>query len=102
MSDVARTFVDVGRIAFPAILAAFAWVTFRGTRPAQRLSDEQVERVRVLPERRRNQHHVDVTLEDGRVVEGVYIAYGRYVVPGFWPWQRRVRAESIRDFRPHS
>ena len=87
-------------VPFVAFLAVCGWAWFRASRPAQTLSEDQAAAVRSLPERRRNQHLVDVTLDNGRVINGVYVAYGRYVVPGLLP-RRRVRTESIRQIRQH-
>lgn len=48
-------------------------------RPSRRLPDGVCQELAAIPMRRRGQHIVDLQLRDGRVVEKVWIAYGKYV-----------------------
>lgn len=51
------------------------WVT---RRPSRALPDSVSAEVWKVPERRSNQHVVDLELADGRVVRKVWIAWGKY------------------------
>jgi hypothetical protein len=50
-----------------------------GTRRSRRLPDAVCQELRAMPTRQWKSHVVDLELSDGRVVEGVYVAYGKYV-----------------------
>lgn len=86
---------------FAGFLAACGWAYLRASRPKYLLSDEQAAVVRALPERRRNQHLVDVTLTDGREIKGLYIAYCRHLVPGLLP-HRRFASGRVLEIRGHT
>lgn len=60
-------------------LSVMAALTVAATRPSRRLPEPVCEQIAALPERRRNQHVVDLELIDGRVVEKVWIAWGKYI-----------------------
>ena len=63
------------------VLLAVAGLLFItvGTRSRRRLPEPVRRELAAIPTIRWNQHHVDLELRDGRVVEGVYVAYGKYV-----------------------
>jgi hypothetical protein len=50
-----------------------------GTRGRRRLPEPVRRELAAIPPIRWKQHHVDLELRDGRVVGGVYVAYGTYV-----------------------
>lgn len=75
---------DDGRMlvaGIAVVLLAVAGLLFItvGTRSRRRLPEPVRRELAAIPAIRWNQHHVDLELRDGRVVEGVYVAYGKYV-----------------------
>jgi hypothetical protein len=67
----------IGIVSVVILLAMVVAVPY-GRRPARALPDEVCVQIARLPERRKNQHVVDLHLRDGRVVRKVWIAWGRY------------------------
>jgi hypothetical protein len=59
-------------------LAGLAFIA-AATRRRRRLPEAVCRELALIPPVRWNQHLVDLELSDGRVVERVWIAYGRYV-----------------------
>jgi len=48
---------------------------------ARALPESAVEDLLRIPPMRPNAHLVDLRLVDGRTIEGIHVAYGRYLVP---------------------
>jgi hypothetical protein len=84
-------------LAFVAFLLFCAAAVLRSTTSRCVLPDELQERLRSMPLRRRNQHLVDLVLDDGSTVSKVYVAYGRFVVQPLF--RRRIDAWRIVDLR---
>lgn len=65
-----------------------------GTRERNELSKAIRGELGAIPQIRPNQHLVDVTLADGRVVENVWVAYGQYLRPSLVA-RKRFRASDV-------
>jgi hypothetical protein len=61
------------------LLIPFGLLVGAGTRPSHRLPEAVRHELASIPTRRRAQHVVDLELVDGRVVEKVYVAHGKYI-----------------------
>jgi hypothetical protein len=65
-------------VASIAVLGMLALAYLVCTRQRRELPEPVRAEIAQLPMRRANQHVVDLELEDGRRVEKVWIAYGRF------------------------
>lgn len=84
------------------ILVGMVAMYVYGRRPARALPDEVCLQIASLPERRKNQHVVDLQLRDGRVVRKVWIAWGRYpAVIGGRMLLRHYRPNEVVAALPH-
>lgn len=61
-----------------SILAFFALLLAFNMRASRELPPPIVEKLKGIETIRANQHLVDLTLDDGRIVKRVYVGYGRY------------------------
>ena len=61
------------------LLIPFGLLVGAGTRPSHRLPEAVRHELERIPTRHWHRHLVDLELADGRVVEKVYVAYGKYI-----------------------
>jgi hypothetical protein len=61
-----------------SVLAMIRGLLALGTRKHRAVPESVAAEIARLPERRRGQHVVDLELRDGRRVEGVWVAFGKY------------------------
>lgn len=54
-------------------------IVLAGTRSSRRLPEAVRRELAAIPTRRWNSHLVDLEFSTGRVIEGVFVAYGKYV-----------------------
>jgi hypothetical protein len=93
--------VDV--LAVAAGFALMVALAAAATRPSRRLPEPVCEQIAALPERRRNQHVVDLQLSDGRVIEKVWIAWGKYIaLVGGRMRRQRYAARDVVGARLHA
>lgn len=95
---MALAIVVVSGMLLLGLVALYAF----GRRRARALPDPVCLQIASLPERRKNQHVVDLQLRDGRVVRKVWIAYGRFpAVIGGGMLFRRYQPEDVVAALPH-
>ena len=61
-----------------ALLTALGLVGVFGRRDSRALPESVCDELAAIPERRENQHVVDLELRDGRRIRKVWVAWGRY------------------------
>ena len=76
-----------------AVLGAMLLIVYVGSRPWRALPDDVCQEIADIPERRTNQHLVDLELHDGRIIRKVWIAYFQF--PS-WPYGGRTITHRFR------
>ena len=85
-----------------ATLVGLLTIYWYGSREFRSLPESVCAELARLPERRSNQHVVDVELRDGRVGHKVWVAYGRYpAVIGGRMLIRHYRPKDVVRALPH-
>ena len=91
-------YIFITSVSVLALLGLLGWY---GRRPFRALPEPIVDKLRTIPmaRPRYGQHRVDLVLDDGRVIRGVYVGLGRY--PSISPRRlvRRYKASSVIDVR---
>jgi len=83
------------------VLALLLLVYVVGRMPHRALPENVADELSRLPERRANQHLVDLETCDGRVIHNVWVAYGRYpAMIGGRTLTQRYRPTDVAHARP--